>query len=313
MLGRKAFYLVGAILALSFSLGKSPVFADDAIPFPKGDESKTEESAIPFPKGEDKPEEKPDDEPKPEIKKEPVVEAPRVEQPKGDVIAPDLAIQKAKIEIDRKHYAEAKAALKQSISGNPKHLGLYLTLYDACVRANDWSDGAWSLEKVMEVDPSKEKDVYGDYGQCLAQLKRYDKAKSVLEKALGYGKDKEGIRKTLIKIATYQKDSAGIAMNYKEYFKLKPQDGDMHWEFANQLYREGKIKESLPEYKLASDFRPTDSYTHERYAYLLLVEKDYEGSINAYKRAISTNPDARLKDGLKYAMQQQKKAMEGKN
>lgn len=316
MLLRKTSRLLCASLAISLTLsscGWLRAFADEpVIPFPKGDEP-----AIPFPKGDDKPEESKEEE-KTEEEKKPVeapkpVEtvAPKAVNP-GDVMPPDQAIQKAKIEIDRKRYGDAKLALKQSLQGNPKHVGLYMTLYDACLRSNDWSDAAYSLEKVMEIDPSKEKDVYGDYGQTLYHLKRYDKAKAVFEKALTYGKDKEGIRKTLIKIATYQKDAPFATTQYKEYLKLKPNDGDMHWEYANFLYREGKIKESLPEYKLASDNRPNDTYGHERYAYLLLVEKDYEGSINAYKRALSTNSDQRLKDGLKYAMQQQKQAQEKK-
>lgn len=221
--------------------------------------------------------------------------------------APEEAIQKARLEANRNRFSEAKLVLKQSLAANQQSVPLYMELYATCVKAKDWSDAAQSLERVMELDASKEKDVYADYGQALFQLRRYEKARTVLNKALGYGKDKDLIHKSLVKIALAEKDDPEATAEYREYLKLKPGDGDMHWEFANYLYKLGKIKDSLPEYKAASDNRPHDSYGHERYAYLLLCEKDYSGSVAAYKKAIAANPnDGRLREALKYALQRQK-------
>lgn len=228
-----------------------------------------------------------------------------------EALKPDDAIQKARIEVNRKRFPDAKLILKQSIKANPKSIALYTELYDTCVKSNDWSDASGSLEKIMEIAPDKEKDLYVDYAFTLFKLQRYEKAKAAYDKALGFGKNKDEIYKTLIKIALAAKppDEPTAEAQYREYFKVKPNDGDMHWEYANFLYRAKKTKESLVEYKLASENRPKDSYGHERLAYLLLVEKDYDGSIAAYKKAIgSRGPDPHLREALKYALQQQKRA-----
>ena len=221
---------------------------------------------------------------------------------------PEEAIQQARQDIARKRFADAKLVLKQCLSTNPQNVPLYMELYDASVKSNDWSDALSSLEKVMEIDLSKEKDVYADYGYTLYKLKRYDKAKLAFARALGFGKNKEMIHKTLIQIALQQKDEPSVDYEYKEYLKIKPTDGDMHWEYANFLYKGKKIKESIPEYKLAAQNRPNDSYGHAFLAQLLLVDKDYDGAIAEYKKAISTcttNPEP-LRDGLKYALAQKK-------
>ena len=243
----------------------------------------------------------PKEEPKPAPAPKPVVEG----------VPPDLALQKAKIDMDRKRYGDAKSILKQSLNTNQKNIQLYICLFDACKRGKDWSDASTALEKIMELEPSREKDYLGEYGQTLFHLRRYDKSKQVLTKALSFGKDTDQLRKVLIQIAQFQNDEPETVKQYQEYLKLKPNDGEMHWEFANYLYRNKKIKESIPEYKLASDNKPDDAYAHERTAYLLMIDKDYDGSILYYKRAISKNNEQRLKVGLQYVTALKKKAAAG--
>lgn len=225
-----------------------------------------------------------------------------------EVKTPEEAIQIAKHEVARKHFADAKLALKQSLAGNPQSVPLYMELYDVSVKSNDWSDALNSLEKVMEIDSSKEKDVYADYGYTLYKLKRYDKAKMSFARALSFGKNKDLIHKTMIQIALQQKDEPSADYEYKEYLKVKPNDGDMHWEYANFLYKGKKLKEAIPEYKLAAKNRPNDSYGHAFLAQLLLVEKDFDGAAAEYKKAITTcTTDASaLREGMKYALAQKK-------
>lgn len=238
--------------------------------------------------------------------------APAAPESAAEAISPEDAIQKAEVEINRKRFPDAKLILKKAIAANPKSIPLYMELHSACLKSNDWSDAVSSLEKVMEIDPAKEKDVYTDYAKALFQLHRYDKAKAAFARALGFGKDKAEIHKSLIQLALREKDEPAANAEYKEYLKLKPNDGDMHWEYANFLYKGGKgLKESLPEYKAASDNRPNDSRGHEHYAYLLLCNKDFDASVDAYIKAIRVAPQgdvSRLNGALKYARQQQKLA-----
>jgi len=227
-------------------------------------------------------------------------------------LSPDEAIQKARLEAGRKHFAEAKQALKQALSSNQKNVALYSELYDVCSKSNDWSDATSSLEKLMECDPSREKDVYIDYAKALFHLQRYDKAKTAALKAITLGKDKEEAHRLLFQIALRKKDEPAAIAEYREYLKLKPNDGDIHWEFANLLYKNGAgLKDALPEYKAAADNRPQDSYGHERAAFLLLFDKQYDASISEYTKAIKTAPPSdsgRLNAALKYAQAQQKAA-----
>lgn len=236
--------------------------------------------------------------------------SPAPATPVAEIKTPEEAIQKARMEVERKRFTDAKLALKQCLNSNPKNIQLYMELHSVAVKANDWSDASQSLEKVMELDPSKEKELYSDYGQTLYKLKRYDKAKTVFAKALVYGKDKDAIHKTLIQIALHEKDDPSAIAEYKEYLKLKPNDGDMHWEYANFLYKGKKLKESIPEYKLAAQHRPNDSYGHAFLGQLLLVEKDYDGAVSEFKKAIQTKGgDAgSLRESLRYALKQQKLA-----
>jgi tetratricopeptide (TPR) repeat protein len=230
-------------------------------------------------------------------------------------LSPDEAISKARQEIGRKHFAEAKQAIKQSLIGNPKNTALYAELYEVCSKSNDWSDAAFALEKLAEADPSRERDYYVDYAKALFHLQRYEKAKAPALKAIASGKDKDEAHRLLYQIALRQKDEPTAIAEYREYLKLRPNDGEVHWEFANMLYKDGKgLKEALPEYKAAADNRPANSYGHERAAFLLLFDKQYDASISEYIKAIKTAPaseSGRLNQALKYAQAQQKAAGAG--
>ncbi|MBX9688537.1 MAG: hypothetical protein K2X27_17645 [Candidatus Obscuribacterales bacterium] len=217
------------------------------------------------------------------------------------------SIRKAEVELNRKRFAEAKTIVKKALAQCDEKTGLYLELYKISVASNDWSDASLSLEKVFELEPAREKDLMLEYAQALLKLRRNAKAKTAFNKALAFGRNKEDAYRGLIKIAQLEKDDPEAQIQMKEYLKLAPNDGDMHFEYANLLYKAGNLKESILEYKIASDKRPHDSYGHERLAYLLLCQKDFDGSINAYKKAIAVRPsEARLKQALSYAISQKR-------
>lgn len=234
---------------------------------------------------------------------EPVNDAPTSPQA-------DEAILKAKAELAKNKFVEARQILKQSIRSNPKNVQLLMEYYPVCVKTNDWSDALQTCEKIFALDASKEKDLYVGYAEAFLKLRRTEKAQAAFQKALTFGKDKELIHHRLIEIAKLQKDEPGAEKEYTEYLKLRPTDGDMQFEYANILYKNKKTKEALTHYKLASENKPYDSSFHERYAYLLLFEKDYAGSIAEYRKAIQADPkqSARLTTALKFARAQQKAA-----
>ena len=290
-------FLIG-VIALSMPLTVSHAFADDLPPIGPPDADKINST-------ETKPPAKVDT-PPPAVPSAPVA-VPAT--PAVPAISVDESIQKAKAEIARNRFSEARAILKQSINANPKELKLYLEYYPLTVKTNDWSQAVQTLETIFELDPAKESEYYVGYGDAYYKLRKMDKAQMIYDKALGFGKDKDVIHRKLIDVAKQQKSESLLEKEYAEYLKLKPTDGEMQFEFANLLYKLKRNKEALAHYRLASDNRPYDSYTHERLAYILLYEKDYAGSIDAYRKAIAANPrDSRLIAALKYAREQQKLA-----
>lgn len=230
--------------------------------------------------------------------------------PVADENAVKEVIEKARFQSNAGNLVEARQLLKQAIRTNPKDVQLLLEYYPICVKSNDWSDAVQTLEKIFALDPAKEKDLYAGYGEALYKLRRLDKAQLAFNKALDFGKDKELIHRTLIEIAKQQKNDLMAESEYAEYLKLKPNDGDMHFEYANTLYKLKKTKDALAHYKLASQLKPADAYVQEKLAFMLLSEKDYAGSIAAYRKAIQADPknSARLAAALKYAREQQKAA-----
>ena len=222
-------------------------------------------------------------------------------------------IEKARVQVNAGNLAEARLILKQAIRSNPMNIQLLIEYHPVCVKSNDWSDAVMTLEKIFKLEPAKEKDFYAAYGESLYKLRRLDKAQIAFNKALDFGKDKELIHRTLVEIAKQQKNDLMAESEYAEYLKLKPNDGDMQFEYANILYKLKKTKEAVAHYKLASQLKPNDAYIQEKLAFLLLAEKDYAGSIAAYRRAIQADPrnSARLAAALKFARAQQKAAGQG--
>lgn len=228
----------------------------------------------------------------------------------GDEKSVNESIDKARSLVSAGNLVEARQLLKQLIRSNPKEVRLLLEYYPVCVKSNDWSDSVQTLEKLFVLDPAKEKDLYAGYGEALYKLRRLDKAQVAFNKALDFGKDKELIHRTLIEIAKQQKNDLMAESEFAEYLKLKPNDGDMQFEYANTLYKLKRNKEAVARYKLAAQLKPTDSYVQEKLGFVLLSERDYAGSIAAYRKAIQADPksSARLGAALKYARAQQKAA-----
>ncbi len=71
-----------------------------------------------------------------------------------------------------------------------------------------------------------------------------------------------------------------------------------------------KTNDAIDHCKLASQLKPSDAYFQERLASILFNQKDYAGSIAAYRKAIQVDPkdSARLGAALKFARAQQKAA-----
>lgn len=217
----------------------------------------------------------------------------------------------AKDFIHREKFQQAQQPLKRALELSPNNMSILNQYYEVTVKSRDWSNAQWALEKIFALDPAKEKDLYADYAQTLYNLRKYDKAKTALKKALTYGKDKDKIYKTLIRIALLEKETVLADEYYLEYFKVAPKEPELRREYADWLRKKGKVKESLPHYKVAAEGKPQDSQLHEIYAYLLMTEKDYNGSIQEYQKAMScadTAGQARIQAAYKFAVEQQRAA-----
>lgn len=234
----------------------------------------------------------------------PEAKAPVPQEPLADLLstARDLA--------HRQKYREAKEPYKKALVQVPDDQTVLAEYYDVCVNSKDWSAASATLEKIFALNPAKEKDLYADYAQTLWELRKYDKAKPALKKAIKFGKDKEKTYKTLIKIAILEKENVLADEYYQEYFKAVPKEGEMRLEYAKWLQKNGKLKDAIPHYKIASECRPQDDYLHQTLGYILLTEKDYAGAIQEYERAMAANARIanQMQTSIKYAKQMQKQA-----
>lgn len=238
------------------------------------------------------------------------LESPPLANPENASTGPTVqdSIERARMEAYNKNYSEARQILKRALNAEPKNLQLLMEYYPITVKTNDWSDGVQVLERIFEISPEKEKDFYFDYADGLLKMRRLDKAQVAFLKAINFGKNKEMAYKKLMEIAKQKKDESGLETAYQEYLKLKPKDGDIHFEYADLLYRNKRVTEAMTHYKQASENKPYDAYMHERFAYILLFEKDFDGSVAEYKKAIQTTPRdkrSRLEAALKYARSKQ--------
>lgn len=215
-------------------------------------------------------------------------------------------VTNAKAAVAKERYDQAKLCYKQALNASPDDLQLHLDYYKVAMKTHDWSDAAASLEKAFLLDPSREKDHYVDYGENLFRLRRYDKAQTALKKALGFGKDKGRIHKYLLLIAQFQKDNAAVEEEFAEYLKAEPGDGDQQLNFANLLYKKGKTKDALAHYKAASAAKPADPSIHETIGYILLTEKNWDASIEEYRKALGAGSrnSGKVQENIRYAKAQ---------
>lgn len=232
----------------------------------------------------------------------PQAKAPVPQEPLADLLsmARDLT--------HRQKYREAKEPYKKALLQTPDDQTVLAEYYEVCVNCKDWSTASATLEKLFALNPAKEKDLYADYAQTLWELRKYDKAKPALKKAIKIGKDKEKSYKTLIKIAIIEKENVLVDEYYQEYFKAVPKEGEMRLEYAKWLQKNGKLKDAIPHYKVASECRPKDDNLHQTLGYILLTEKDYAGAIQEYERAMAANARIapEMQNSIRYAKQMQK-------
>lgn len=111
-----------------------------------------------------------------------------------------------------------------------------------------------------------------------------------------------GQRKTRRKHNTYVSVAAiACSVGLQSFSSVDVADSDMQFEYANILYKMKKTNDAIEHYKLASQLKPADAYFQERLALILFNEKDYAGSIAAFRKAIQADPknSARLGSALK--------------
>ncbi len=221
-------------------------------------------------------------------------------------------INKAREFLSSGHPDFAKKHFKEALRIAPEKAEFYEGYYESCVKTNDWSEAINALDRWFKLDPDKEKDYGADYGEALFQLQRYDKATAALKRALTFGKKQEQIHRTLLKIAQVQQNTPAIIAEYNAVLAVK-NDGDLQAEFGGFLERLDRAPEAIPHYKAAVKLKPLDAQLQGRLAYMLLYyNKDYAGAIAAYNKAIAADPSSQaLRDGLRYAEQQQELAAKG--
>ena len=81
-------------------------------------------------------------------------------------------------------YAKAKEEYRKAIGLSPDTLEFYYGLYDVCVHSGEWDQVVFALEKIFEIDPTKQQALRAQYGEALYHLGHYDDAVPILKQAL---------------------------------------------------------------------------------------------------------------------------------
>jgi tetratricopeptide (TPR) repeat protein len=222
-------------------------------------------------------------------------------------------LTKAKDAMESGNYSEARGQWREVIRLAPDQIDAYTGMFQACAKINDWSTAADSLEKLFIKDPSKEKDYYADYGEALFELRKYDKAAVALRKAAGYGKSMDVVHHTLARVALAQTNTQTGITELIEYLKIKPGDADVQKQVGALLETAQRVPEALVHYKASVKVKP-DGPLMGRIAYMMLLNKDYSGSIAMYKQAVMADPKNynTYNQSIKYAEQQRDAASKPK-
>lgn len=211
-------------------------------------------------------------------------------------------LEKGNWTLAKKHYGAAMAI-------EPSNMEYMIGYYKACLLGQDWPSVINTLEKIFRQDPSKEKLYYAEYGKALYFNNQVPQATMALKKAMTMGTNLESVHETMLGMYQWQKDYAGVVTEYKALIKLNPARHDRIKALADILWQTGNQGEAATFYKQYAKARPNDAEAQQQVGYILASIRDFPGSIAAYKRALALSPhDPRAKQGLEYALAQQKAA-----
>jgi Flp pilus assembly protein TadD len=121
---------------------------------------------------------------------------------------------------------------------------------------------------------------------------------------------KETIHRCLLQIYVSQRKGEA-AGEYNALLAMKPADGQLHYDYANFLLRGGNNAAAAGQYRLATKYQPRNADFQIGLGNALLHAKDYNGAVNAYRRAVeiggatgTQSPTDLLNRALQYQQQQ---------
>jgi tetratricopeptide (TPR) repeat protein len=81
-------------------------------------------------------------------------------------------------------YGRARDEYRTAIGLAPKSVEYYEGLYNTCLKAQEWDQVAFAIEKIIELEPKRQQSLAYEYGQALYHLNKFDEAVPWLKKAL---------------------------------------------------------------------------------------------------------------------------------
>lgn len=128
-------------------------------------------------------------------------------------------------------WATAFARFQKAASQGKEAPELYLGLYQAASKNNNWNEAYSALEKYFNLVPEAKAHMQGEYGQALAGCGRYEEAIPLLKKAL----------------LTLDADNAFVAGKLAVMGAQIEKEGEKPKADPNQIYREVTKQEVIPE------------------------------------------------------------------
>jgi len=202
----------------------------------------------------------------------------------------------------------AKNHYVQAIELSPKSTDFMAEYYKLCMKTRDWPGVAYVLPKWFAVEPAREREYSGSYGLALVQTGKLDKAGAALKKALASGKEPANTHEGLLRLYLVQGNSDGAMREYRQTLRLKPNDADLHTEFAAMLWKQNKLNEAVEEYRAVARLKPGDAPSQAALGFALMQSRDYAGAYAAYRRAAELAPKvANYQSSMKQAFEYDQK------
>jgi len=240
-------------------------------------------------------------------------------------------------------YDRSYELIRRSLARNPRHIESLECLAELYMRSHDFSKAAETLRQITGIDPGnlesryrliallelqgKSEDLAEQYsflldysgpntllamklGDLYVKNKSYDKAASVLSKALVNDRGNVFLLDALGQAYAMNKDLTNAIKTYEQLLDNKPDDGAVHARIGSLAIQKGDYEKGVEHLKQAEGLFPKNGDIKRSIGFALTqLDKNFE-AVAYFEKAIEFNPSDIFSMSLLAPIYQEKKEFE---